>query len=82
MTSNNISVNVHTLTNEQRQQLFIKLFEADPSLPNVLNPEQRRRLFSILVAIDSSLAASLPDARSAIQGITNEQVNRFTMFVF
>jgi len=67
-------ININTLTNEQQQQLFITLFEANPSLPNVLNPEQRRKLYAILVAIDSSLVASLPDARSAIQGVSNEQV--------
>lgn len=74
MVQNNNQINIHTLTIEQRQQLFLTLFEADPSLPNILNSEQRRRLFAVLIAIDSSLAASLLDARCAIQGITNKQV--------
>ena len=72
MPQDNIPVNVSTLTSEERRQLFLALLNADPSLPNALNPEQRHCLYAVLIAIDSSL---LPDARSAVCGVTNEQVN-------
>ena len=65
------TVNISTLTSEERRCLFLALLDADPSLPNALNPEQRHCLYAVLIAIDSTL---LPDARSAVCGITNEQV--------
>jgi hypothetical protein len=81
MSRNTIPVDIYTLNNEQRQQLFLALFEADPSLPNILNSEQRRRLFAVLVAIDSSLVGSLPDSTyNAIHGTTNEQV--YLLYIF
>ncbi|CAG8842566.1 18591_t:CDS:2, partial [Gigaspora margarita] len=55
MPQNNLSINIHTL---------------NPTLPNVLNHEQRRRLHSVLIAIEPSLVV---DARSAVRGIANEQ---------
>ncbi|CAI2198753.1 7156_t:CDS:2, partial [Funneliformis geosporum] len=70
MSQNNILINVSTLTSEERRQLFLALFDADPSLPNVLNSEQRHCLYSVLIAIDSSL---LPYANNVICGVTNEQ---------
>ena len=51
------------------------LFEADASLPNALNPEQRRRFYGILVALDPSLVGpAFPDTQSAIAGVANKQV--------
>lgn len=75
MSRKNIPVDVYALPTEQRQQLFLALLDADPTLPNVLNSEQRRQLYVVLITIDSSLVGppSL-DARSAVHGITNEQV--------
>ncbi|CAB4485273.1 unnamed protein product [Rhizophagus irregularis] len=66
----NLPVDISTLTSEERCHIFIALLNTDPSLPNALNTEQRRYLYSVLIAIDSSL---LPDARSAVHGIMNEQ---------
>ncbi|CAB4398070.1 unnamed protein product [Rhizophagus irregularis] len=66
----NLPVDISTLTSEERCHIFIALLNTDPSLPNALNSEQRRYLYSVLIAIDSSL---LPDARSAVHGIMNEQ---------
>uniref|UniRef100_U9TIH1 Uncharacterized protein n=1 Tax=Rhizophagus irregularis (strain DAOM 181602 / DAOM 197198 / MUCL 43194) TaxID=747089 RepID=U9TIH1_RHIID len=66
----NLPVDISTLTSEERRHIFIALLNTDPSLPNALNSEQRRCLYSVLIAIDSSL---LPDARSAVHGIMNEQ---------
>ncbi|RGB22580.1 hypothetical protein C1646_775856 [Rhizophagus diaphanus] len=66
----NLPVDISTLTSEERRHIFIALLNTDPSLPNALNSEQRRCLYSVLIAIDSSL---LPDTRSAVHGIMNEQ---------
>jgi hypothetical protein len=70
MSQSNTQINIHKLTSEQRQQLFLALFIAEPSLLNVLNTEQRRQLYAVLMAIDPSLSL---DTRSAVHGITNEQ---------
>ena len=76
MSQRNIPLDVYALPTEQHQQLFLALLDADPTLPNVLNSEQRHQLYVVLITIDSSLVGppSL-DARSAVHGITNEQVN-------
>lgn len=71
--NNTLAVDIYTLATEQRQQLFLSLFDADPNLLNALNPEQRCRFYAVLIVIDPSLAGSL-DARSAIHRIANEQV--------
>ena len=75
MSQRNIPLDVYALPTEQRQQLFLALLDADPTLPNVLNSEQCRQLYVMLITIDSSLVGppSL-DACSAVHGITNEQV--------
>ncbi|CAG8857205.1 3969_t:CDS:2, partial [Gigaspora margarita] len=44
------------------------LFDTDPSLLNALNPEQRRQLYSVLIAIDLSFTEPLLDACSAVRG--------------
>lgn len=72
MQNNNTPINIFMLTSEERHNLFIALLDADPSLPNVLNSEQRRCLYTVLISIDSSLLPA--DARSAICGVANEQV--------
>ena len=59
-----LTIDVYKLTCEQRQQLFLELFNADPSLLNMINSE-----------------FPVPDARSAVHGITNEQVY-FIFIVF
>nr|CAG8600212.1 263_t:CDS:2 [Entrophospora candida] len=69
MSQRNIPVDVYTLPAEQRQQLFLALFDADSTLPNVLNSEQRHRLYTVLVTIDSSLVGPLLNTH----GVTNEQ---------
>ncbi|CAG8672596.1 25_t:CDS:2, partial [Cetraspora pellucida] len=58
---------------EQRHQLFLELFDTDPSLTNALNSEQHHRLYFVLIAIDPSLTEPLLDARSAVRGMINEQ---------
>ncbi|CAG8848952.1 35998_t:CDS:2, partial [Gigaspora margarita] len=60
---------------EQCRQFFLELFDMDPSLLNALNPEQRHRLYSVLIAIDLSLTEPLLDAHSAVRGMINEQFN-------
>ena len=77
MTHNHCSVDIYTLTTEERSKLFLLLFEADPSLLNAFTPEQRRRLYAVLTAIDPSIGP-FPDARSAIVGVANEQVGTYT----
>jgi len=79
MTHNHCSVDIYTLTTEERSKLFLALFEADPSLPNTFNSEQCRRLYAVLMAIDPSIAP-FPDARSAIVGVANEQVATFMFY--
>ncbi|CAG8642424.1 45450_t:CDS:10 [Gigaspora margarita] len=59
MPQNNLSINIHTFSTEQCRQFFLELFDLDPTLPNVLNYEQRRQLHSVLIAIEPSLAESL-----------------------
>ncbi|KAF0530584.1 hypothetical protein F8M41_012075 [Gigaspora margarita] len=76
MPQNNLSINIHTFSTEQRCQFFLELFDLDPTLPNALNYEQRRRLHSVLIAIEPSLAESLLDPRSAVRGIANKQFPR------
>jgi len=71
MSQRNIPLDVYALPTEQRQQFFLALLDADPTLPNVLNSEQCHQLYVMLITIDSSLV----DAHSAVHGITNEQVN-------
>nr|CAG8647366.1 14049_t:CDS:2 [Entrophospora candida] len=77
MSQRNIPVDVYTLPAEQRQQLFLALFDADSTLPNVLNSEQRRRLYTVLVTIDSSLVGPLLNTH----GVTNEQESQWHEFL-
>jgi hypothetical protein len=72
-------LDVNTLTTEQRTTLFIALLEADPSLPKALTTQQRRQLYAVLIDIEPSIAP-LPDARSAVLGVTNEQVGTFVFY--
>lgn len=73
MTQRNLPVDIYSLLTEERQQLFLALFDADPTLPNVLNPEQRRQLYAVLITIDASFVGTLLDVRSTVCGIINEQ---------
>ncbi|RIB25577.1 hypothetical protein C2G38_2165569 [Gigaspora rosea] len=59
MPYNNTSINIYTLNSEQRHQVFLELFDTDPSLINALNSELYHRLYSVLIAIDPSLTESL-----------------------
>jgi hypothetical protein len=57
-------LNVNALiSTEQRQQLFLALFNTDSSLLNMLNTDQHHKAFL--------------DARNTIQEITNENVLYF-----
>ncbi|CAG8723391.1 6248_t:CDS:2, partial [Funneliformis mosseae] len=71
----NISIDVSKFASEQCYRLFVTLFNADLSIPGSLSLEQYCCLYAVLIAIDSSLTGSLPDARSVICDITNEQKN-------
>jgi hypothetical protein len=53
-------IDINALSAEQRQQLFLALFNTDSSLLNKLNTDQHPGAFL--------------DARNAIQGITNNNV--------
>ena len=40
----------------------------------MLNSEQRRQLYAVLITIDASFVGTLLDVRSTVCGIINEQV--------
>ncbi|CAG8739179.1 15267_t:CDS:2, partial [Rhizophagus irregularis] len=70
--STNHAIDISELSYEERKQLFLVLLE-DISLINVLSSEKRHKLYTELITIEPSLAGSSLDARSAVNGTTNEQ---------
>jgi len=76
--NNTLAVDIYALTTEQRQQLFITLFDIDPTVLSALNSEQRRRLYAVLIVIDPLLIGS---AYSVVNGMTNEQVGSLIFYI-
>ncbi|CAG8750230.1 17733_t:CDS:2, partial [Racocetra persica] len=61
-------------------QFFLELFDKDPTLPNSLSYKQYHRLYSVLIAIEPSLADPLLDAHSALRGVINKQGNEYKYY--
>ncbi|CAB5203011.1 unnamed protein product [Rhizophagus irregularis] len=76
--STNHAIDISELSYEERKQLFLVLLE-DISLINVLSSEKRHKLYTELITIEPSLAGSSLDARSAVNGTTNEQFPKGTV---